>query len=117
MFEHKGKPLLSLSAFYARFAWSVGVTIAIIIFSLFMGSVGYHCFGELSWIDALLNASMILAGMGPVDPIRSSAAKLFASFYALYSGITFLSVVAILAAPLYHRFLHKFHLESNDIEK
>jgi hypothetical protein len=111
MFEHKGQPLLSRQAFYARFAWSVAATVGIVAFSLLMGSAGYHCLGDLPWIDALLNASMILAGMGPVDPIKSSAAKLFASFYALYSGIAFLTMVAILMAPLLHRFLHRFHLE------
>jgi hypothetical protein len=114
MFEHKSKPLLSRKAFYARFAWSVVATAGIVTVSLFMGSAGYHYLGELPWIDALLNASMILAGMGPVDPIGSSAAKLFASFYALYSGIAFLTMVAILMAPLLHRFLHKFHLEVSE---
>lgn len=117
MFEHKSKPLLSRKAFYVRFAWSVAATVGIIVFSLFMGSAGYHYLGELPWIDALLNASMILAGMGPVDTIHSSAAKLFASFYALYSGIAFLTMVAILMAPLLHRFLHKFHLEVNEDER
>ena len=111
MFEHKSKPLLPRKAFCARFAWSVAATAGIVVFSLFMGSAGYHYLGDLPWIDALLNASMILAGMGPVDPIHSSAAKLFASFYALYSGIAFLTMVALLMAPLLHRFLHKFHLE------
>lgn len=117
MFEHKSRPLLSRKAFFARFAWSVAATAAIVAFSLFLGSAGYHYLGGLAWIDAILNASMILAGMGPVDPIRSSAAKLFASFYALYSGIAFLTMVAILMAPLLHRFLHKFHLEISDEEK
>lgn len=117
MFEHKSKPLLSRKAFYARFAWSVAATVGIIVFSLFMGSAGYHYLGDLAWIDALLNASMILAGMGPVDPIHSSAAKLFASFYALYSGIAFLTMVAILVAPLLHRFLHRFHMEIAEDER
>jgi hypothetical protein len=116
MFEHKSEPLLSRREFYARFARSIAVTLAIVAFSLLMGSAGYHYLGELPWIDALLNASMILAGMGPVDPIKSSAAKLFASFYALYSGIAFLTIVAILMAPLLHRFLHKFHLEVSEEE-
>jgi hypothetical protein len=117
MFEHKSKPLLPRKAFYVRFAWSVTTTMGIVAFSLFMGSAGYHYLGDLPWIDALLNASMILAGMGPVDPIHSSAAKLFASFYALYSGIAFLTMVAILMAPLLHRFLHKFHLEVSEEER
>ena len=114
MFEHKSERLLSRRAFYARFAWSVLATAGIIAFSLFMGSAGYHYLDGLPWIDSLLNSSMILAGMGPVDPLHSSAAKLFASFYALYSGIAFLTMVAILMAPLLHRFLHKFHLEISD---
>lgn len=114
MFEHKSRPLLPRRAFYARFAWSVMATVGIVAFSLLMGSAGYHYLGGLPWIDALLNASMILAGMGPVDPLQSSAAKLFAAFYALYSGIAFLTMVAILMAPLLHRFLHKFHLEISE---
>jgi hypothetical protein len=117
MFEHKSRPLLPRKASYARFAWSVATTTGIVAFSLFMGSAGYHYLGDLPWIDALLNASMILAGMGPVDPIHSPAAKIFASFYALYSGITFLTMVAILMAPLLHRFLHKFHLEIEEDDK
>jgi hypothetical protein len=117
MFEHKSESLLPRKAFYARFAWSVAATAAIVAFSLFLGSAGYHYLGNLPWIDSLLNASMILAGMGPVDPIRSTAAKLFASFYALYSGIAFLTMVAILMAPLLHRFLHKFHLEAGEADE
>ena len=89
----------------------------IVVFSLVLGSVGYHRLGGLPWIDSLLNASMILAGMGPVDPLRTTAAKLFASFYALYSGIAFLTMVAILMAPLLHRFLHKLHLEVAEEER
>ena len=111
MYEHKSEPLLPRRKFYNRMARSVGVVAGIVVFSLFMGSAGYHYLDELPWIDALLNASMILAGMGPVDPVKSTAAKLFATFYALYSGIAFLTMVAILMAPLLHRFLHQFHLE------
>lgn len=72
--------------------------------------MGYHFGGELSWIDAFLNASMILTGMGPVDHLNTAAGKLFAAFYALFSGISFLTFVAVLFAPIYHRFLHKLHL-------
>jgi hypothetical protein len=111
MFEHKSKPLLPRSQFYGRMARSVAAVAGIVAFSLLLGSAGYHYFGGLPWIDALLNASMILTGMGPVDPMKTVAAKLFAAFYALYSGIAFLTIVAILMAPLFHRFLHKFHLE------
>jgi hypothetical protein len=114
MFEHKSEPLLSSREFFGRMAGSVAVVTGMVAYSLFMGSAGYHYLGDLPWIDALLNASMILAGMGPVDPIHSTAAKLFASFYALYSGIAFLTMVAVLMAPLVHRFLHKFHLEVSE---
>jgi hypothetical protein len=114
MFEHRSQSLLSSREFLGRMARSIAVVAGIVAVSLFMGSAGYHYLGELPWIDSLLNASMILAGMGPVDPIHSSAAKLFASFYALYSGIAFLTMVAILMAPLLHRFLHKFHLEASE---
>ena len=114
MFEHKSKPLLPRRKFYQRMARSAGVVAGIVVFSLFLGSAGYHYLDELPWIDALLNASMILAGMGPVDPVKSTAAKLFATFYALYSGIAFLTMVAILMAPLLHRFLHQFHLEDQN---
>jgi hypothetical protein len=114
MFEHKSEPLLPKSQFYSRMARSVAAVAGIVAFSLLLGSAGYHYCGDVPWIDALLNASMILTGMGPVDPMKTVAAKLFATFYALYSGIAFLTVVAVLMAPLFHRFLHKFHLEVSD---
>ncbi len=83
----------------------------IIGFCLGVGVLGYHVFAGLSWLDALLNASMILTGMGPVDPMKTTAAKLFASFYALFSGVAFISIIGVLLAPVVHRFLHRFHLE------
>lgn len=84
--------------------------------SLLIGSVGYHHFGDLPWIDALLNAAMILTGMGPVDSMSSTAGKLFATFYALYSGIAFLTMMAVVLAPPIHRLLHKFHLDEDEQE-
>jgi len=79
--------------------------------ALGMGVLGYHYIGGLSWIDSLLNASMILGGMGPVDQLQSSAAKLFASFYALFSGLAFIGIASLLLAPFAHRLLHRFHIE------
>ena len=79
--------------------------------SLGFGAWGYHVFGGLAWIDALLNAAMILTGMGPVDAMKTSGGKLFATFYCLFSGIVFLSLMAILLAPIYHRATHRFHLD------
>jgi hypothetical protein len=79
--------------------------------SLALGVVGYHVTAGLSWLDALVNASMILTGMGPVNSIGSVGGKLFESFYALFSGVAFLTIVAVLLAPAVHRFLHRFHLD------
>ncbi len=79
--------------------------------SVLFGTLGYHQFGRLAWIDAYVNASMILAGMGPVDPIGSTGGKIFAALYAVFSGVAFLTIVAVLLAPAVHRFLHRFHLE------
>ncbi len=84
---------------------------ALIVGSLFAGTAGYHVLERLPWIDALLNASMIMGGMGPVDPVRTTAGKLFASAYALYCGLLLLVSASIVLAPVLHRFLHKFHLE------
>ena len=84
---------------------------ALVTGSLFAGMLGYHDLENLPWIDALLNASMIMGGMGPVDPVRTTAGKLFASAYALYCGLVLLISAGIILAPLLHRFLHKFHLE------
>jgi len=78
--------------------------------SMLAGMVGYHHFAVLDWVDAFLNASMILTGMGPISPLPTDAAKIFAGLYALYSGIAFLTGVGVLFAPVLHRFLHKFHL-------
>jgi hypothetical protein len=73
---------------------------------------GYHFIEGLPWIDAFANAAMILSGMGPLDPIKTAAGRLFAGVYAIFSGVAFLSTVGILLAPVVHRSLHKFHLES-----
>ena len=114
MFEKKDEPLLPPAAFVFRLGRSFAVTLSVVAVSLLMGSVGYHHFGNLSWIDALLNAAMILTGMGPVDQMSTTAGKLFATFYALYSGIAFLTMMAVVLAPLIHRLLHRFHLEDEE---
>ena len=113
MFERKTDALLPRRAFLLRMGRSVAVSFAFLGFSLLLGSTGYHFFAGLPWVDALLNASMILTGMGPVDPMPSTGAKLFAAAYALYSGVAFLTTMAVLIAPLAHRFMHRFHLEQD----
>jgi hypothetical protein len=114
VFEHHKQPLASSSEFARRVSRYSLVTAGIILFSLGIGIIGYHYFESLSWIDSLLNASMILGGMGPVDKLQTNAGKIFASFYALYSGIILLASVGILATPIFHRFMHRFHLELED---
>jgi hypothetical protein len=110
-FERRHESLLPGHLFIRRLARWSAVAGAILLGSLALGVCGYHFLEELPWMDALLNASMILGGMGPVAPIRTTAGKLFASFYALYSGLAIISVAGVLLAPLVHRFLHKFHIE------
>jgi len=114
MFEHKSEPLISRVRFFGRMLRSLSITMGIGVVSLALGTVGYCYFGNLDFLDGLLNATMILTGMGPVDPMQSTAGKLFASFYALYSGIAFLSIMAVITAPIFHRILHRFHLEEDE---
>jgi hypothetical protein len=110
-YEHKTEPLLPFRRFVVRLFVHVSAGLAVIAGSLGLGILGYHHFENLPWLDALLNASMILGGMGPVDPVRTSGGKAFASFYALFSGIIFLVVVGIMLAPAAHRVLHRLHFE------
>jgi hypothetical protein len=111
MYEHHSQPLLPRPAFFLRLAGHVGIAFGVVAGSLVIGMLGYHFLEGLPWIDALLNAAMILGGMGPVDTLHTNAGKVFASFYALYSGMVFLAAVGIIFAPVFHRILHRFHLE------
>jgi len=114
VFEHHKQPLASQSEFAQRMVRFGLLAAGVIIFSLGIGILGYHYLESLSWIDSLLNASMILGGMGPVNTLQTNAGKVFASFYALYSGIILLASVGVLATPIFHRFMHRFHLELED---
>lgn len=100
--------------FHQRFLLALGVASGLIGFSLALGILGYHFIAGLGWIDAVLNASMILTGMGPVNALSTDAAKLFASAYALFSGVVFISATGILLTPIFHRVLHRFHLEEGN---
>ena len=115
--ESRWSPLAPFSVFAKRLLRNSLVAFGVIGFSLLLGTVGYLYLGNVSWIDALLNAAMILTGMGPVDKMETTGGKLFATFYALYSGVVFLTMIAVLIAPIYHRFLHKFHLADEEDEK
>jgi hypothetical protein len=111
MYEHRKQPLLSTAKFLKRVAghWLAGF--GVLGFGLGGGILGYHYIADLSWIDSLLNASMILGGMGPVDSLKTDGAKIFASCYALFSGLAFIVIVSVLLAPFVHRLLHRVHAE------
>lgn len=110
-YEHHTEPLLPAGEFRRRLVGHGFVAVALVAAALLTGVLGYHLLEDLGWIDALLNASMILGGMGPVDTLRTTGGKLFASFYALFSGIAFIAVAGIMIAPVAHRLLHRLHLE------
>lgn len=114
VFEHRSEPLLSRAAFARRFLRHTAIAGGVVCGSLAMGAIGYHTTAGLDWVDALLDAAMILTGMGPVHELRTTSAKLFATFYALFSGVVFLTTIAVLFAPLLHRYLHRFHLDLDD---
>ncbi len=109
--EKRKERLLTVNEYVNRQLKYALISSILVVASLLIGIIGYHYFGEIPWIDSLLNASMILTGMGPVDEMKTDAAKLFASFYSLYSGVAFLGISAVLIAPLAHRILHLFHAE------
>jgi hypothetical protein len=115
-FESKQQPLLSRAAFARRLAWNFMAASALIGVSLGGGMIGYHTTENMAWIDAFSNASMILSGMGPLDPLKTWGGKLFAGLYALYSGLVLILASGIILAPLVHRLFHRFHLEAQQAE-
>lgn len=114
MYETRDQPIISRRAFLGRMARHGGLALSLIVGSLAVGMIGYIGLAGLGPVDAFLNAAMLLGGMGPVSPLDDDAAKLFAGLFALYSGMVFLAVAAVMGAPLLHRVLHRFHLESSD---
>lgn len=113
-YERRHEPLLGRRAFRRRLLNHGGLAVAVLAISLGVGTVGYRLTAGMRWVDALLNAAMILSGMGPVDALPDDGAKLFASTYAIFSGVVFLVAVGLLLAPLLHRVLHRFHLDEDD---
>jgi hypothetical protein len=111
-FEHRSQPLLPLRQFTIRLAHSGVIALALVIVSLLIGMAGYRITEGLGWIDAFLNAAMLLGGMGPVDVPATSGGKLFAGMYALYCGLAVIFVAGVILAPVAHRLLHRFHIES-----
>ena len=109
MYEARHQPLLSRARFLRRLFGHTAVVIGLIGASLVLGMIGYVAFEQLSWLDAFLNAAMLLGGMGPVHLPRTEAGKLFAGCFALYAGLVFIVVAALLVSPVLHRVLHRFH--------
>lgn len=109
MFEHPSRPLAPRRVFLRRLAFSVLIAMAIAAVSLLAGMAGYHYFEGMSCLDSFLNAAMILGGMGEIDPLKTDAGKLFAGFYALYSGLWVVASMGIILTPVFHRVLHHFH--------
>ena len=111
MYEHRSRPLLPRIEFFFRVLRHMLRALGVMCVALGIGILGYHWFEGMPWLDATLNASMILGGMGPVNALTTPGGKLFASLYALFSGVVFIGVMGFVLAPFAHRLLHRFHLE------
>jgi hypothetical protein len=113
MYERHNEPLLPRPKFYRRLVRSFALGGILVLTSLAIGTIGYHGLARLPWVDAFLNAAMILSGMGPVAELTSTAAKIFAGCYAIYSGLALVSTAGVVFAPLIHRLMHRFHLQAD----
>jgi len=116
MFEKKHQKIAPIGIFIRRMAAFIGIAVFLILVSLLIGIAGYHWIAGFGWVDALLNASMILSGMGPMNLLLNTPAKLFASAYALFSGIVFVAAMGIIFTPIAHRMLHRFHMDEGEGE-
>ena len=113
MFEHHREKLLPRRLFIRRLAKYGLISFSLVVVSLIIGMIGYHALEGYSWVDSFLSAAMLMGGMGPVGSLHTDAGKIFSGFYALYCGFVVLISIGIFAAPIFHRFLHHFHLESD----
>ena len=113
MYEHRRSRLLPWRGFLRRVGRHVLWAFVVLSTAVALGTAGYHTIGHLHWVDAFLNASMILSGMGPVDRMETDGGKIFSAFYALFSGLVFIGVVGLILAPWIHRLLHWTHLEDS----
>ena len=116
MYERRWQPPIPLRAFLLRMARHGGFAAAILAFSLLVGIAGYHAFERLPVVDGFLNSAMLLGGMGPVDPPKTTGGKLFAGIYALYAGLIVITVASVIGAPIFHRLLHRFHFQEQEGE-
>jgi hypothetical protein len=117
MYEHRSEPLLSGPRFLRRLGSHALCATLIVIGSLAMGTLGYHALGKQPWVDAFLNAAMLLGGMGPVGEVSSTEGKIFAACFALYAGLVLIAVTTIILAPVLHRILHRVHLDEDQSDR
>jgi len=117
MFEHHKEQLLPRRVFYRRVGRHAIIAVVILIAALGVGMVGYHHFEGVSWIDAYVDAAMILSGMGPLGDLKTDGGKIFAGSYALFSGVVFLTTIGVFLAPIVHRLFHKFHVAEEAVDK
>jgi len=115
-FEGRRDQLAPISIYAQRIAASLALAIGLMAIALFLGIAGYHFVAGFKWVDSLLEASMILGGMGPVRELSRDSAKVFASIYALFSGVIFIALMGIILSPVVHRVLHKFHVDEEDVK-
>jgi hypothetical protein len=115
-FERRTDKLAPVSLYVQRIIGSLAIGLALMLVALSAGVAGYHLIAGFDFVDSLLEASMILGGMGPVRELPNESAKIFASIYALFSGVIFIALVGIILAPTAHRVLHKFHLDEKDVQ-
>jgi len=116
MYEHKTHPMLPWRRFVRRLGVHVGAAMILIGISLVVGTWGYHALGEESWLDAFVNASMLLGGMGQIGNITTTSGRVFSAFFAMYAGLLLIAVTTIMIAPVLHRILHRIHLEEAEVE-
>jgi len=116
-FERMNEKLAPVPVFISRVLEAVVMALGLIAVALILGIVGYHWIAGFGWLDSLLEASMILGGMGPIKELPTDASKIFASIYALFSGLVFIGVMGFVLSPVAHRVLHKFHMDDDDIKK
>ena len=114
--ENRRQPLVSKRSFVRRLVFAALLSAILLAIWTVIGMIGYHSLAGLGWVDAFLNAAMIVGGMGPVAILDNEPAKVFAGFYAILSGVIFLSIFGLLIGPVFHRFLHRFHLEGDEQE-
>lgn len=117
MFENRNKPLVATHLFVIRLLRSIMFGLLAILVALGIGMMGYHYYENMPWIDAFVNAAMILSGMGPLTTLVTKGGKIFAGFYALFSGLAFILIIGVIFAPILHRFFHKFHLDDSNSKR